>query len=359
MVVKNGFAMTHLSPCAKDYLMALQMPFMSKNVACVPDFHAIPSKKVRVKSRGTFSTGLDGNGFIVFANHCNSSNCTHIGASSATLASSTAVPIIVPAGAGVLNFSQTKLPYSNADFADVSPTPGVQARTVGSGMRIRYIGPELARSGQIVGVRHPDNETLVGLSYNDIRSYSTAKTYNNSRQWIYVMWRPVQPNEYHFSRNSSTASDGNLVKWETGFVIQGTTDTSGAPGPAPFEWETVHYTEYIGNIDNVTRSHVDLVGMSHIRNALPTKSTTDKPHHNFAITVKKVEDSIGESLPAAAGGALAYRNFASGAEAAEATEGSSVFSALYDGAAQLAAKGAGFLEDLAPLAEGLGAIAMA
>lgn len=334
LVIRNKIAEYHLSPCAQHYLLALQVPFSTKQVACVPDIHAIPSKKIRVKTRGTFSTGLDGNGYIVLNPWCNSSDGSQVGFTTAGLTSSSSVLAVFPPAVGTSNAPQPKIPYSNADFADAIPTPGVQARTVGVGLRIRYIGPELARSGQIAGIRHPDNETLVGLSYQDIKSYSTAKTYQNNRSWQYVMWRPSRPDEYHFSVNSCTPSDGINYTWSMGFIINGTTDTSGSPGPAAFEWETMRYVEYIGNIDNVTRSHVDLVGMSHIRNALPDKSTTDKPHHTFAHVLKQVEDSIGESLPAAAGGALAYKQMGLGAASAE--EG--IFSQIANAARSVASK---------------------
>lgn len=41
---------------------------------------------------------------------------------------------------------------------------------------------------------------------------------------------------------------------------------------SPFEYEIIRYVEYIGTISNISKSHVDLVGMSDIRNSLPEKS---------------------------------------------------------------------------------------
>lgn len=181
-------------------------------------------------------------------------------------------PVVPPAGTVVL--PMTKLPYTTAQFAASTPN-GVSSRVVGCGLRIRYIGSDMARSGQIVGWRHLDNETLVGLNGNDIRANSTAKTYPNDRDWLYVCYRPAKPAEYEFSNYSCVDAEGpgTLYKYPMGFWVDGTSNTTGGPGPAPFEWEYIQYIEYIGEIDTLTKSHVDVVGMSDIRNSLPEKST--------------------------------------------------------------------------------------
>lgn len=334
----GAVASLHLSKCAQEYFLALQAPFSHKGVACIPDLHAVPSKKVRLKTRGVFSTGQDGNGFCIVDCWANASNTACITASAATLISSTA-----PLGAfspNTITISQDKLPYAVADFpaSGQPPSTGVQARTVGVGLRIRYIGAELARSGQITAVRPPDNTSLIGVSYQQMKSYSTAKTYRNDRHWTYLMYRPVRPQEYEFSVNYSTASAGDPTDppKEMGFCIEGTTQAAGTPGPAPFEVETIRYVEYIGNIDNVTKSHVDVVGMSHVRNSLNTKSSTTNPHHAVTVSLKQIEDSIGESLPAAVGGGLAYKNLFGAAEDLGAEESPGIMEALSSAAASVA-----------------------
>jgi len=338
--VKGVVAQRMLSRCAQHYALALEAPFSYKGVACIPDLHGVPSKKLRVKTRGIFSTGVDGNGFLIVDCWANSSDTSAITASSASLVSSSAP---LPAfSVGVIDALQTKLPYSATDFATSGTDPAVEARTVAVGVRIRYLGTELARSGQITAVRHPDNSSLINIPYSQMKSFSTAKTYTNGRQWIYLMYRPVKPREYEFSPNYSTASNGDPPgpTKEMGFAIEGTSTPSGALGPAPFEFEMVRYVEYVGNIDNITATHVDIQGMSHVRNSMPTKSSTDKPHQRFAKVVKHIEDSIGESIPAAAAGALGYKSIV--APAAEAAEGESLFSTL-----------AGYLPDFSSLAEGV------
>jgi len=254
-------------------------------------------------------------------------------------------PTSPPVGTSTL--IPSKLPYGTAAFQAQGAQPGVQARTVGYGLRMRYIGPELARSGQIIGVRHPDNETLVGLSSAQCRSYQTAKTCSNKRQWIYASYRPVRPNEYEFSADACSASDSNNYKHSLGFLVTGTTDTSGSPGPAPFEFEIVQYVEFIGNVDNVTRSHTDVAGMSHIRNSIPVKSVTDNLTKMAAQVSQQVQHSMKEALPLALPAAAAYgaHSLMSGGTAAaeEVTERALV---PYVGEAAEAAGASGFFSSI-------------
>lgn len=343
-----------LSPCAQEYFAAMTVPFALKQPACVPDLHALPSKKVRVKTRGLFSTGATGHGYCIVNTWANSNNSGAVAYSEAAW-NPTLPPALPTSGAaGTFGVSQTKLPYTELQFQANGASPGVQARTVATALRIRYIGSEYTRSGQIVGIRHPDNETLRSLTFDDVKSFSTAKTFSNTKTWHYVMWRPGSPADYHFSPNPSDNDDGNATssKLPLGFTVAGTMNSAGNPGPAPFEWELIRYVEYVGNIDNVTKSHVDINGMSHVRNSLPTKSTTNNPRGHFAKAIKTVEDSIGESLPAIGGGALAYK-----AATSAASEGGGILSTIEGALSSAAETAMSFLpeagmvfEEAAPLA---------
>lgn len=270
--------MVHVSHCAKAYLGALMFPFSTKQVACIPDLHSVPSRKVRVKTRGTFSTGANGWGWIVTSAWCNSNDATMAGYTTAPYVAAVGQPIISPAVVtpNLGTITATKLPFTTSQFLTFLAN-GVQARTVGIGLRIRYIGSEMARSGQIVALRHLDNETLVGLNANSMRADATAKTMQNDREWHYVTYRPTKPSEYEFSSFACTDAEGPSTnyKYPLGFLIEGTTNTSGGVGAAPFEFEIIQYVEFIGEIGNLTASHVDVVGMSDVRNSMPLKSAYD------------------------------------------------------------------------------------
>ena len=277
-----------LSPCGVEYLGALVAPFSHKGVACIPDLHSVPSKKVRVKTRGTFSTGTLGDGWLVTSPWCTANNAASGGYTLAAYAGANTVadPTAPPVNTGQL--FQSKLPYTVAQFAATAGANGVRARTVGHGVRIRYIGPELARSGQIIALRQPDNQTLVGINPTGAKNFTTAKTFTNQRQWIYCNYRPVRPKEYKFSPDPCTATDLVAYKFPIGFLITGTTNTSGTPGPAPFEFEVIEYVEFIGTLDNITVSHTDITAVSDVRNSLPNKSATDEPAQYVDKSIKKI-----------------------------------------------------------------------
>ena len=274
-VTSQGVAELHLSHCARLYLSALMFGFSNKEVACIPDLHSVPSRKLRVKTRGTFSTGTTGFGWLVVSPWCNANNNVTHGGTTATYNLASGSPILTPAvlTPNLFQGYESRLPYPGADFQDLI-AGGVQARTVGVGLRIRYIGSEMSRSGQIVAIRDIDNETLVGKTAADLRAQSTAKTFQNSREWHHAMYRPVKPAEYEYSPYACVDAEGpsTLFKYPMGFFIEGTTNTTGSVGAAPFEYEIIRYVEYIGTIASMTKSHVDLVGMSDIRNSLPEKS---------------------------------------------------------------------------------------
>jgi len=354
---RGTVAEMHLSPCAKEYFLAQQAPFSLKSTACVPDLHAVPSKKVRLKTRFNFSTGTDGNGSVSACCWCNASTGSAIVYTTALSGPSTGVVTGSTPNVGLTG--QSKLPYTFDQFRKTAGVGGVKARTVATAMRIRYTGPDFTKSGQITAVRQPTNQNLQGLTFDQVKGYQTAKTFSNQRQWVYVFYRPVAPADYEFSPDpNANAEDadgsGSNAKYEIGFTVQGTTsNATAALGPASFEGELIRFVEYTGEIDNITRSHVDIVGMSHVRNSLGTKSVTDKPHTHLTKAIKRIEDDIGESLPAAGLGAMAYSKYI--APAAE-SESASIMGTISEMAGtamgslgEFAAGALGIAEEAAPI----------
>ena len=330
----GGQATLHLrmTPCAVDYMKSLVTPFSLTQPACIPDLHAVPSKKIRVKCRGVFSTGTTGDGQCVALPACTSNQGSIVYITDPTYALGPTIQSSV--AAGVTGPVCSKIPYDSTVFAGAT-TGGIRSRLVGFGVRIRYIGPELARSGQITGFREPDNAGTIGLTYDRVRALSTSKTFSNKRQWIYASYRPVQPAEYEYSPFAcspevpgATASSSSTP---LGFVISGTTDTSGNPGPAPFEYETISFIEYIGNIDNVSHTHVDVIGMSHVRNSLPVKSVSDNLVHTAKTAAGQLSASLRQAAPAIGAGVLGYHLLAKGSSAEQAAAAASEATAAAEG----------------------------
>lgn len=270
-----------LSHCALNYAHALEAPFHFHGEACIPDLYAVPSKKVRAVMKYEFSTGVNGFGYFtsVMQDKCN--NLTPIRWTDATF---TGVNTFVITGAGVNTAQYTKLPYSSTAFA-ASTSDGIRGRVVALGLRIRDIGPSLYAGGKIIALRHPENRDMSGLTVDDILSYEESRTYPVTKDWTYLNYRPVRPEEYQYSENGPTDA-GNLFG-HMGFFITGTQNASGV-GPRSFEAQVCVFMEYLGKIDNITRTHADVVGMSQIRNAAPVTSSTRNPGKQLYDTLVRV-----------------------------------------------------------------------
>jgi hypothetical protein len=278
-------------------LQALEDPFglkKSPTAACIPDLHAVPSKKTGALHRGNFSTGTAGYGFVLLKVH-QKTNDVPVASEGAVTFSEAAwggaagsflpTPSATPA-TGLSSIGLPKLPYSNAEFAATAGVGGIQGRVVGAGLRIRYIGPELARGGQINAVRHPENNSLVGLTLAEIKTFTTSKSYPVDREWTYINYQPTEPDEYKYSSQATTSN--GIAQWNMGFVITGTTTSTGTPGSAPFEFEVVQFIEYIGRINNITTTHVDVQAMSMIRNATEMHPSTRSPTARVLKSLTKI-----------------------------------------------------------------------
>jgi hypothetical protein len=279
-------ALHALSPCSVHYLQALEAPFELTSGACIPDLHAVNSKKTRVLSRGTFATGATtGVGWIIVNPWCNESDGI-LGYKTSSGNTGTAATTFA-SGAGTAGnlFTGAKFPYSSGDIS-----LGVEHRVVGVGLRVRYTGIELYKGGRAVMMRQPDNLTMLGKeSVDSLFSYQQAKTFPVSTEWTQVVFKPVKPDEYEYSGSPSTAQ-GQTTTYTLAFGVTGTagpTDSS-----AIFEYEIISHLEYVGKIDGLTLSHTDLIGMSHVRNATMKDKPTRHSHKRLMSTITDIGSSI-------------------------------------------------------------------
>jgi hypothetical protein len=351
----KNYGSMRLTHCASEYANCLIMPFTLHKVACIPDLHAVPSKKLRIVLRGTFSTGTGGYGHLLQSPWCGAKDANQVNFTTASYALG---ETLFNVGAGMSAQVAGKLPYGVLQWAG-NVTGGIKHRLVGSGLRIRYIGPESSRSGQIVAFREPDNDNLDTLTYNRVRELETSATFRNTGEWQYVMYRPAKPSEYEYSPNPCATNDIGLSAVSSyrtqGFTITGTTDINGNPSPAPFEYELVSFFEFIGNVSAVTRTHVDLTGMSHVRNALPVKSVTDAPIQYVKQAARAIGHSLAEAAPAVGAGALGAHLISGGTATGAATieEAAETTVPLLEYLPQGIAEGGGFLAEAAEMAEAI------
>lgn len=221
---------------------------------CIPDLLDLPSFKVKNIAQGTFSVGTLGVGFIA----CNPLDgmVNNLDMAVTTTSAFAGNAVSTTTGATVLAVRMAQAPYVASSLS----LDNVQARLVGFGMRCRYTGTELNRGGRLICYRASDMSMTSDLfSPSSLLNNRTTITVPVTRKWSQVTWLPSRATDYQFVNSSpaTVATVSPLVLLCEG----GTTGNS-------FEFEVVGHYEYTGLVTGETRSHVDLPGMSAIRDAV-------------------------------------------------------------------------------------------
>jgi hypothetical protein len=328
---RNAKPIVRIPECTKHYAQALADPFSLNAEVCIPDTHSVPSKKVKFVIRGAGSTQADKFG-TVFANPFFVANdkleflsgaaTCFTGAVAATDGTGTGGSIFmyenITTPNGVAATPLTRSPYSLNEFdqgpeGNLNPTSvGAQARIVGSGLRVRYTGTKLNEGGSILVAKRQDGESFDFFTYDSIASIMNTQMRPLGDKWHQVSYTPVQPTDYDYCRNgcfgsSEPVSSINATevlkhsRHNMGFVLK-----SAAPSQ-PFEWEYVVHVEFLGKIiDNISRSHSDIVGLSAVRNALNASSPTENqsgPGY-FSKLLTTVGEELLQSVPSVIGTGL-------------------------------------------------------
>jgi hypothetical protein len=193
--------------------------------------------------------------------------------------------------AGVSAVSSPKFPYTSSEIG----ITGVKYRIVGCGLRVRYTGITLYEGGRAVMLRHPDNTTFVSNGTVDgLFDYSQAKTFPVTREWTQVVYKPVAPTDYEYSDLPDQPELGVGAPRCMAFAVTGTAGPNNSS--ASFEYEVVTHVEYIGKVDAITKSHADVIGMSHIRNATMGDRPTRHSHKHLVKTLKEIGTDVLESV---------------------------------------------------------------
>jgi len=254
-----------LSPCSSLYLKALTNPFDSTIVAaCIPDLIDIPSKKVKIMTRSSFTVGTAGVGFISVSPK--GASCSDVAFANVTSATFTGA-VITDSGGGFVNtvfMLQAPLTFANLGTGLNQIAP----RVVGFGVRVRYTGTELNRGGRLILFRATTMDfDSSGMSVSDLLAVRTTITRPVSRSWHSVAWLPGKSTDYDFFTTLANANTTSPL------VIL----VEGATAGNTFEVELVGHYEYIGATDNTSRSHTDLPGMSAIKDAINSEAAIEEP----------------------------------------------------------------------------------
>jgi hypothetical protein len=306
----------------------LSDPFNLNHEVCIPDNHVVPSKKVAVKIRGTFATGTNSLGFITanpfFTQNdvysYNPSPIYEVGAVAYTDGSAIHTQIEprknLSSPNGIEVSALSGAPYSGAQFDETVdgatnnvPT-SAQSRVVGAGLRIRYTGTKLNEGGSVLIGRREDGESLQSVTYDGLASRMNTKVAPLGSKWHEVTYLPVQPDDYDYCKNGVLGSEGlpytgapdlvTRLRHNMGFFVKS------AAASQPFEWEYIVHLEYLGKtIDNISKSHSDIVGISHVRNAIAqAKPEVQAGPGFFSSLLTSVGNEILESAPKLLGAGL-------------------------------------------------------
>jgi hypothetical protein len=321
----------HIPECTKHYAQALADPFSLNADVCIPDTHSVPSKKAKFIIRGTGSTQSNNLG-TVFANPFFAANdklefltgveTCFTGVVAYTNGASTSVAVRTYENQGTPNGITTsalsRSPYALTDFdtgPSGNPQPtiiGAQVRIVGAGLRVRYTGTKLNEGGTILIAKRQDGESFDNFTYDSISSMMNTQVRQLGSKWHQVSYTPVQPSDYDYCRNGCFGANEDIntlnadavlkaSRHHIGFVLK-----SAAPSQ-PFEWEYVVHVEFLGKvIDNISRSHSDIVGLSAVRNAINASSPTQSqsgPGY-FSRLMSSIGDEVMQSVPALIGTGL-------------------------------------------------------
>jgi len=275
----------YLSRCAQDYARCLVNPFTGP-LACIPAFPIVMTRKCRVWSKGTFSTGSNAEGWIVCDPQLGAANdLTCVMGTTPANAGTTVNIVVSPATASF---------GSNSDY--VSGQFGIndiQFKVVACGLRIRYTGTNLNMGGTIVALSDPSHNSLQGRNYGQFQAEVTSKQFSFGRSWINILYKPVLTQELdnHFSAGLVTPAPTDPTFFMGAFV------NSAVPGQ-PFEFEYYAVYEFEGaNVRGQTPSHADPSGFAAIQVAsLQSPTTMPREGNDTRSHEKSFLTEVGQAL---------------------------------------------------------------
>jgi hypothetical protein len=287
----------YLSPCSSSYLKALIDPFMLEGgTACIPDLADFPSAKRLIISRGTFALGSLGVGFVLVSPYTFVNDAPSICYTTGNIFTGAGVSLSTNPGVAL---AAQNFPFVTADF---NPT-GYQGRIVGAGVRIRYLGTELNRSGRCIPVRlNRHGQPLDGATAVDFLAQPEIPSMAVTRSWKAVTFLPrtstsslqlvggslssANDYEYSFGDSLDTGVGTHFAGADIGFFVDG-----GIMNNA-FEYEVYGHYEFCAtggglSPDGITPSHSDVPGLTAVRNVtesnLPVGDSSAAYSHAMAM----------------------------------------------------------------------------
>jgi hypothetical protein len=251
--------------CAMDYYKALVDPWAyrySERLPCIPDLTVVPSMKFNTTVIGTLKVGTNRFGYIAINPHILGS-ARGIGWHSLSTYTGTVVK------AGPLA-DPTIAPIYDATFPYDGLTQLPAFRLVAAGVRIKYTGTELNRSGQVaLGSNDAASNNFDGFTYDNVASQPDTVPQSVTRGHRGCVYKPLNVNSTTY-QSQWDYFDADAMKMVA--VV------TGEPGNE-FAYEIVRFWEAISDgtnvVNNTSASHSDLTGVSKIRDFIATTAQSE------------------------------------------------------------------------------------
>jgi len=274
-----------LSNCARNYLHALTNPFVQINgsdLPCIPDHIVLPSNKVQVTARGTFTVGTSGFGFVAADPYVGINNAGEFAGTTSSF------PVLYTG-------ATYTFPYVDIDVSGDAPAVGVfgantnspfnaagplltsQMRVVGCGLRVRYSGTELYRGGTLALYRSQDNASPpTNPSLANLLQTPLSAMVPVTRGWHSVCYAPASLDDVSY-RNFNSAYNANATGISHYSLIIAVQGPAVHTTQQTFDFEYVAYYEQIGASLQLSPSHSDPVGVGAIQAVTAMARLPDKP----------------------------------------------------------------------------------
>lgn len=238
--------------CLVNYAGSLVNPADSGAV-CSPHDPVLDSGKQHVWAKGSGAIGAAGFGFVVVRPSMVSD--LTVGTHSTANFAGTGMANSGTGTQGILLNS----PFSEFDFENDpgAGAIGLQGRVVSMGIRVRYTGTELGRSGIYVPIEHPNHSNIVDYDIADANMLASTRSLPNNadRDWRVCNWAPVSADELSYLRYPCYGFDNEGTpdknQYPMAILLTGTpTET--------FEYQIFVNFEVVGNVvTNSTPSYGD------------------------------------------------------------------------------------------------------
>nr|UHS71795.1 MAG: hypothetical protein [Permutotetraviridae sp.] len=257
-ITKSKRLTARLSDVSCRYMAALYDPRTMSEEASVPNDTSL-SQKVKVSSRGSFSTGTTGYGYIAVQPTCMLTNNAAPGTAT-TATSAGGAPSLGNAYTNTASVGVANSPWAQATYGS---GPGkLTWKLVSCALYVKYAGTELNKGGDIILIEEPTNKSLLVYSYNTAMNYDFAKRVPVTGDWVHVSFTPggapngtVAPVTTSYSNGDPTAV-GSLT-------LGAFVNSAGAA--QPYDYEIFACFEVLGDtVRSATSSYADPIGFSAI-----------------------------------------------------------------------------------------------